>query len=267
MIRTKSFDTAVENVGDETDTGLADGEFKAVVSVFDTVDAFGDVVRKGAFAKFLEDWGAKGQQIPVIWSHDWADPFSHIGTVSKAVETDRGLEITGYISPDEQEHNPKAAQIYRLLKSRRVNQFSFAFDIEDGGPTQYKGQDAYELRQLKIHEVGPCLLGVNQETELLAAKAAELTSRQDFGATARQQLVKAHELLGKILDVTPDEDVETTETTPPGEGGGQQDAAGEDAASPNGGPASDPGSTPASATRQRLDIEIALADTNDESEE
>lgn len=270
MIRTKSFDTAVDAVGGEQNTELGDGEFEAIVSVFESVDAFGDVVRKGAFAKSLTDWSAKGQQIPVIWSHDWQDPFSHIGTVSKALETDRGLKITGYISPDERENNPKAAQIYRLLKSRRVNQFSFAFDIEDGGPTQFKGQDVYELRQLKIHEVGPCLLGVNQETELLAAKAAELTGRGDFAGTARDQLQKAYETLGRILDVTPEagvEDQAETQTTPPETGGDQQDAAREEAASPNGGPASDPGSTPASATRQRLDIEIALAETEDESED
>lgn len=263
MIHTKNFDMNVAEVGGEKDTALGDGEFRAIVSVFDNVDAYGDVIRKGAFAKSLGDWAEKGDRIPVIWSHDWQDPFSHIGTVSKAEETDRGLEITGYIDPEERDANPKAAQIYRLLKSRRVTQFSFAFDIEDGGPTEYNGQDVYELRQLKVHEVGPCLLGVNQETELLAAKAAALTGRQDLGATARSQLVKAHELLGQILDVTPDDGGDTGQTTPP-EPGGEGNADGsEDAANPTGGPASDPGTTTAEATRQRLDLEIALADSED----
>jgi hypothetical protein len=77
--------------------GLAEGQFRALVSVFDNEDTYGDVVRPGAFAQTLMDWAAKGDSIPVIWSHQWSDPFSHIGHVVEAKETIEGLEVLGQI--------------------------------------------------------------------------------------------------------------------------------------------------------------------------
>lgn len=163
---------------DRDDTGLKDGQFRAIVSVFDEVDSYGDVVVKGAFAETLNEWADRGDEIPVIWSHDWADPFSHLGTVKSATETERGLEILGEIPQEDRDANPRAAQVYRLLKERRITQFSFAFDVLDGAEVEKDGKSFYELRRLKLHEVGPCLLGVNQATELIDAKAAVVDKRK-----------------------------------------------------------------------------------------
>ena len=161
---------------DQDAPDLADGQFRAVVAVFDNVDSHGDVVVRGAFAETLSEWADSGDEIPVIWSHDWADPFSHIGTVKSATETDRGLEIVGEIPQEDRDSNPRAAQVYRLLKARRITQFSFAFDVLEGGEVERDGRRVTELRRLKLHEVGPCLLGVNQATELGAIKADNTTS-------------------------------------------------------------------------------------------
>ncbi|MDH5151812.1 HK97 family phage prohead protease [Kocuria palustris] len=156
---------------DQDAPDLTDGQFRAVVAVFDNVDSHGDVVVRGAFAETLNEWADRGDEIPVIWSHDWADPFSHIGTVKSATETDRGLEIVGEIPQEDRDSNPRAAQVYRLLKSRRITQFSFAFDVLDGAEVERDGRRVTLLRRLKLHEVGPCLLGVNQSTELGAIKS------------------------------------------------------------------------------------------------
>ncbi|WP_210534542.1 HK97 family phage prohead protease [Streptomyces scabiei] len=186
--------------------GLAEGQFVALVSVFNNEDLYGDVVRPGAFTQTLADWAAKGDDVPVIWAHQWSDPFSHIGHVVKAVETLQGLEVTGQI--DDLEENDTAAQVYRLLKGRRVTQFSFAYDVPNGGGAWVKDDDHrwggyYELRQVDLHEVGPCLLGVNRETELLAAKAQRLATGAKAGRVLSQanydRLATAHESIGEVL--------------------------------------------------------------------
>lgn len=146
------------------------GEFEAVVAAFGNVDSYGDVIIKGAFAGTLEDWSAKGDPIPVVWSHDSNDPFSHIGHVIEASETDAGLKVRAQLDME----NPKAVQVFKLLKARRVTQFSFAYSVEDSGPVKVDGKDATELRALKVYEVGPTLVGANQETELLSAKSLDL---------------------------------------------------------------------------------------------
>jgi HK97 family phage prohead protease len=190
--------------------GLAEGQFRALVSVFDNEDTYGDVVRPGAFAQTLMDWAAKGDSIPVIWSHQWSDPFSHVGHVVEAKETAEGLEVLGQIDDLTvgDDENPTAKQVYRLLKGRRVTQFSFAYDVPNGGGAWVKDDNHrwggyYELRQVDLHEVGPCLLGVNRETELLAAKAAHIAAGAKAGRVLSQSnfdtLTSAYESIGEVL--------------------------------------------------------------------
>lgn len=186
---TRDCKAQIKAVGKED--GLEDGQFSALVSVFGNVDSYGDRIVKGAFADDVKRWKS-GEPLPIVWSHKWDDPFAHIGTALSAEETDRGLLVKAQI--EDLDTNPTAAQVHRLLKSRRVTQFSFAYDVLDGGFVQeeIKGADGdapmtrevYELRRLKTHEVGPCLLGVNQETELIGAKAANLA----LAAAAGRQL-------------------------------------------------------------------------------
>lgn len=212
-MHTKDFKAVVKAAG--AADGLAEGQFEAIVSVFGNEDSMGDVVMPGAFKADLERWGAKGDPIPVIWSHDWTDPFSHLGRVLKAEEREGGLWVHAQI--DDLDANAKAAQVYRLLKGRRVTQMSFAYDIEDAGWGRRGDVEVYELRQLKVHEVGPCLLGANQETELLVVKARGFAAAAKAGRVLSQtnfdRLSAAHDALGEVL-ASATEDPKTS--TPPG---------------------------------------------------
>lgn len=147
---------------------LKDGEFVALAAVFGNVDSYGERVIKGAFAETLEAWAAKGDPIPVIWYHAWTDAYAHIGYVEWARETDDGLLYKGVLDIAD---NPLAAQIYRLMKGRRITQQSFGFDILDAGYAVEGGEDVFEIRKLALFEVGPCLVGVNQATELVDIKS------------------------------------------------------------------------------------------------
>ncbi|WP_394621293.1 HK97 family phage prohead protease [Lentzea sp. JNUCC 0626] len=151
--------------------GTDEGVFEAIVSAFDVVDTYGDVVLPGAFTETLKEWADSGDPIPVLWSHAATDPDYHIGWVLAAEERDEGLWVRAQIDPDDlADPKSKAAKVYRLLKGRRVKQFSFAFDVLDAGWAERDGNDVYELRRLKLYEVGPTLVGVNQSTELLDVK-------------------------------------------------------------------------------------------------
>lgn len=187
--------------------GAPEGTFEAIVSAFGNVDSYGDVVVKGAFADTLTEWDERGDPIPVIWSHMSTDPDFHIGWVEKAEEREQGLWVRGRLDLD----SPKAAQVFRLLKGRRVTQFSFAFDVLDAAEVVVDGKTVFELRKLKLYEVGPCLIGVNQETELLTVKAAieaqaaaasvarELKAGRTLSAKNEEQIRGAYEALGSVL--------------------------------------------------------------------
>ena len=181
--------------------GLEEGQFTAYASVFGNKDSYGDVVVKGAFANTLAEWDAKESVIPLLFGHRMDDPDYNIGHVVKAEEDEHGLKVTAQLDLE----NPKAAQTYRLLKGRRIDQMSFAYDVLDGGPSEKSGEEFYELRELNLYEVSVVPIGANQETEVLAVKAAadSLASGAKAGrvlsAKNESELRKAHEAIGTVL--------------------------------------------------------------------
>ena len=146
--------------------GEAAGTFEALVSVFGNVDGVGDMVLPGAFAASLKSWQDSGDPIPVVWNHQWEDPAAHIGYVdpADAQETDEGLVVRGQIDVGK----PFAGQVYDLMKSRRVREMSFAYDVVSESKSK---SGANELAALNLIEVGPTMKGVNPATQLLEVKA------------------------------------------------------------------------------------------------
>jgi phage head maturation protease len=175
------------NVRVKSTPAATDGVFEAIVSVFGNVDHVGDVVQPGAFAATLAEWKASGDSIPIFWSHRMDDPQFCIGKVLDAEElapndpripdwadpwiaAHGGLWVKGQIDTGPDASNV-AKQTRRLLADRRVTQFSYAYDVIDAGPCVVDGQDAWELRELKLFEISPTPIGCNDRTELLAAKS------------------------------------------------------------------------------------------------
>lgn len=186
------------------DDGLAEGQFQAYASVFGNKDSYGDVVVKGAFTDTLKEWDASGAPIPLLFGHNMSDPDYNIGHVVKAVEDDHGLLVTAELDLE----NPKAVQTYRLLKGRRINQMSFAYDVLDGGAVTKTADgvddSSYELRKLKLYEVSVVPIGANQETEVLAVKAAidALTGEKAGRVLAAKHidsLRSAQEAIGTVI--------------------------------------------------------------------
>lgn len=146
------------------------GIVEAIAATYDK-DSVGDKIVPGAFEKTLKEWDASGRKIPFIFAHKHDDPNAYIGTVLEAKETDAGLWVKAQLDMDD----PAAAKVFRLMKDGRVNQLSFAYKVEEGAFVQKKDDDGgdayYELRELKLYEAGPCLVGANQNTTVLGAKS------------------------------------------------------------------------------------------------
>lgn len=150
------------------DDGLEEGQFEAYASVFGNVDSYGDIVEKGAFANSLKAWADSGKPVPLLFGHNFSDPDFNLGHVVKAVEDDHGLLVTGELDLE----NPKSAQVYRMLKGRRIDQMSFAYDvIEFEQAKSDDGDPVTKLKELVLHEVSIVPFGANRETEILAVKA------------------------------------------------------------------------------------------------
>lgn len=155
----------------DSNSGDPEGTFTGYASVFGNVDSYGDVVVKGAFAESLE----KQSTYPVYWCHQMTNPMMNIGKTAEIYEDEHGLYVKAQLDLDTE----MGAQVYRLIKEGRVNQMSFAFDVEDyaWAHDDEKGE-FLELRRLKLHEVSVVQVGANQETELLSVKDSLLHAKR-----------------------------------------------------------------------------------------
>lgn len=245
------------------DDGLAEGQFIGYASVFGNKDSYGDVVMPGAFTNDLAQWEAKGDPIPTLFGHNMSDPDFNIGWVLEAKEDDKGLLVKVQLDLD----NPKSLQTYRLLKGRRINQMSFAYDVLAGGWAKRQTDDGeteeyYELRELKLYEVSVVPVGANQETEILDVKSlrriadhVDLKAGRVLSSKNETELRDAHDAIGRVLsalDSTSDEG--KASGTGPSQKVGDDHAAGEASRNP---------SVDTSAL-DLLSLEIELSDTTSE---
>lgn len=148
------------------------GTFEAIVAVFGNVDRAAERILRGAFTQSLADWQVKGRPIPVIFSHEWNNLDAHIGKVLDAKEVEHGLYVKGQLEMDE----AFAARVYKKMSKGTLAQFSFAYDvIESVLVDQGEGQTpryVTDLKVLDLLEVGPTLVGMNPDTQLIGVKKA-----------------------------------------------------------------------------------------------
>lgn len=183
---------------------LTEGQFTGYAAVFDNIDSYGDVIRKGAFLESLAGYGVKGSGIPCYWSHQMSNPMMNIGQTVEAHEDERGLFVKVQLDLDTE----MGAQVHRLIKAGRVNQMSFAFDIQEHAFVRDESGDFLELRKLKLHEVSVVQVGANQETELLDVKDRLTRAKAGRALSAKDedQLRQAASLVDGVLAA-----LETTE--------------------------------------------------------
>lgn len=177
--------------------GLDEGQFEGYASVFGNVDSYGDIVDRGAFTKTLEEWAAKGDPIPLLWGHDLADPFSNIGAIDHAEEDEHGLKVRGTFDLD----NPKAVQVYRLSKGRRVTGMSFAYGVRDAK----EKDDGHHLLDLHIYEASIVPIGANPLAGVEAVKSGahtlieNLKAGRPLSAKNEQSLRDARDSIDTVL--------------------------------------------------------------------
>jgi uncharacterized protein len=95
----------------------ADGRFSGYASVFNVLDAGGDIVMPGAFAKSL---AKRRSRIRLLFQHDPKEP---VGVWESMAEDEHGLFVAGRLVPGV----PRADAIRRLIENRALDGLSIGF--------------------------------------------------------------------------------------------------------------------------------------------
>jgi HK97 family phage prohead protease len=144
----------------------------------------------------FKEWADSGNPLPIVFSHDWDDPFAIIGYADVAagdVKSDEhGLLITATLDIKD---NPTAAQVFRLMQRGVVREASFAFNVIEEEKDAKDG--ANNLKELGLIEAGPCLKGMNPATSVVSVKSENVGALLEF---AREHADEFEEFVAKSLE-------------------------------------------------------------------
>jgi len=182
---------------------LEEGEFLVYPSTFTKEpDSYGDIVAPGAFAETIKAWKESGNILPGLFGHRMDDPDYFVAGAVDMGEDDHGWWVKGMFDLD----SPKGPQVYKLVKGKRLNQLSFAYDtLEEGAVQLEDGRKANELRKLAVHEFSFVPVGANQDTSVVAVKSAidALAGGTKAGRVLAQKhidsLRSAQETIGAVI--------------------------------------------------------------------
>jgi HK97 family phage prohead protease len=144
----------------------APGSFEALVSVFGNIDKASEVIEPGAFKDCL----VNRKSFPVVWSHQWTLPPVGLAEVR---ETDRGLVAKGQLFVSGDDAVDISKHVWTAMRAGALNEWSVGLNVKSERFEERDGRQVTVLEALDLIELGPCLKGVNQETETISVKALQ----------------------------------------------------------------------------------------------
>lgn len=191
----------IEMKADEN--GIIEGYF----STYDKVpDSYGDIIEPGAFTETIKKREETGHPFPLCFNHDFS---AVIGAVDSVVDTEKGPYIKAHFLDTQ-----LAQDVRKMLLSRSVYQFSFAYDVlEERKPTEEEKKLGIwnVLEKLEVFEISVVTVPANQNAVVTEVKSAEPeTKAGKRNSKADEEIIKqirdlAQSLLDEDDDTKPEE--------------------------------------------------------------
>ncbi len=145
-------------------TDEVEGKVEAVFSIFNEIDSDGDVVLPDSIKSGYGDRG-----VAMVWGHDWKDVIGR----GEIKQDGSKATFNGQFIMDTE----RGREAFNTVKAMGdLQQWSFGYEVIDSenGKFTKDGQetDVRYLKDLRVWEVSPVLVGANQNTHTLAVKNA-----------------------------------------------------------------------------------------------
>lgn len=179
----------------------ASGRIRAgIASVFGNIDAAGERVMPGAFAKTISEGATRARH---LWNHSYSEPPTAVIRELKELSRDQlpaevlekapgatgGLLVRREYAPDE-----LASRILWGVDNGAITEMSFAYDVLGSeivdepipGDPEGKTYQVRNLTELKIYDTSDVLWGCNEATVTIGAKS--LVNPAPLGVTVQNFL-------------------------------------------------------------------------------
>lgn len=148
------------------------GTIEGYAAVFDNVDRDGDVIRRGAFAKTIQDNSNGGViepgKIPLMSTHLATGGGTHevVGSIVYLEEDNYGLKMKAVFSDDE-----FSQTIRKKAFGGHLRFLSIGYSIVKANAVKVDGKNVNELKELKLWEVSIVPVPANPLAEIIEAKS------------------------------------------------------------------------------------------------
>ncbi len=153
-----------------------EGTFQGYASVFNALDANGDIVMPGCFKGAIEDFEKTGKTPKMLWQHDMKSP---IGRWTNLVEDAHGLRVSGKLFLD----LPKAREAYTLMKEQEIKGLSIGYQVIRAQEDPKTG--ATFLKQVDLMEISLVTFPANHAAKILECKNQKLHDKSDHWVIER----------------------------------------------------------------------------------
>lgn len=157
-----------------------DGSFSGHGSVFGVVDAYGDSIQPGAFARTLKEWDQRGKRPKLLLQHD---PSQIVGKWTAMREDARGLYVEGQLFID----LPLARATWTLMKEGQLDGLSIGFSLPKAGTEFDATTKVNRIKDVDLWEVSIVTFPANTAATVEAVKAA-LGNPREFERQLRDVL-------------------------------------------------------------------------------
>lgn len=170
--------------------------FEGYGSVYGVIDAYGDIVERGAFADSLRKSHESGVMPAMLWQHNAASP---IGVWKEMHEDEYGLHVVGELAD-----TTLGNEAYTLMKMGALSGLSIGYSVVR---EEYDRQrDARLLKQINLWEVSPVTFPANGDARVESVKTTDSGYRglerilRDVGFSRSESKLIASRGLGALRE-------------------------------------------------------------------
>lgn len=154
--------------------------FNGYGATFGNVDAYGDVIERGAFSAWLQDVKGGKQRWPAMLSQHGgfgvsADDMTPVGTWVELGQDERGLKVKGKLAD-----TPRGRELYALMKMAppAIDGLSIGYIAKEWEPRSKPDDPRRKLKRIDVMEISPVTFPANTQARVTGVKSAAAASGQ-----------------------------------------------------------------------------------------
>ncbi len=173
------------------------GYFEGYASVFEVIDSYRDVVKKGAFQKSIENRKNKNDtNIPMLWSHETDNPIGFFD-INSIFEDEIGLFVKGKILLN----IPQGRTAYNLIKAGVCKKMSIGYIVKKDFYNE--SNKTRELLDIELHEISLVMFPANDSAKILNVKNINLN---EIKVSSPEKIINKKDIEQKLNNILKNEE-------------------------------------------------------------